>query len=194
MVIPAFQSGLNTIKSIYDLMKIVKKITLAGDTLVGKTSLIRKYVYEQYDDKYIITIGTKVTKKEINLKHPATGEDAELTLMIWDIMGLFGYRPELHKANFTGAKGALLVCDITRRYTLQRMEDWAKATTNVTGNIPMVALINKADLMDKADFSDSDVRDIIGKYNIPYFYTSAKTGENVEKAFDTISKMMLTKE
>jgi small GTP-binding protein len=172
-------------------MKVVKKITLAGDTLVGKTSLIRKFVFDQYDDKYIITIGTKVTKKELKLKNPVSNDDVELTLMIWDIMGLFGYRPELHKANFTGAKGALLVCDLTRKYTLQRMDDWAKSITDVTGKIPMVALINKADLKDKADFTEDEVKEAIGKYNIPYYFTSAKTGDNVEAAFLQICDFML---
>jgi len=172
-------------------MKVVKKITLAGDTMVGKTSLIRRFVADQYDDKYIITIGTKVTKRELNLPHPATKENVEMTLMVWDIMGLFGYRPELHKANFTGAKGALLVCDLTRKYTLARMDEWAKSIINETGKIPMVALVNKADLKERADFTEDDVKDAIGKYGISYYYTSAKTGDNVEKAFGQVCEMML---
>ena len=63
--------------------RISKKVCLLGDGAVGKTSLIRRYVLDSFDDKYITTIGTKVSKKVINYPKSDDGEGIELSLMIW---------------------------------------------------------------------------------------------------------------
>jgi hypothetical protein len=162
-------------------MQVIKKVSLAGDGMVGKTSLIRRYVFDQFSDKYLVTIGTKVTKKDIRMKW--NEKDTDLTLMIWDIMGLTGYHEQLHKKNFHGTKGALIVCDLTRLDTLISLSTWAQQIEDVAGQIPMVFLVNKSDLKEKAEFGEDDIKDECQKHNVPYLYTSAKSGENVEKAF-----------
>jgi GTPase SAR1 family protein len=61
--------------------KMVKlKVTLIGEGGIGKTSLIKRYVFDQFSDGYITTIGTKVTKKELKLKHPKANEDYAVTI------------------------------------------------------------------------------------------------------------------
>jgi len=171
------------------MMQVIKKISLAGDGMVGKTSLIRRYVVDQFDDKYQVTIGTKVTKKELKTKWQ--GRDVDLTLMVWDIMGLTGYHDQLHRKNFQGAKGALIVCDITRLDTLITLSTWAQQIEDVTGKIPMVFLVNKSDLKGKAEFGEDDIKEECAKHDAPYLYTSAKTGENVEKAFRIITELVM---
>ena len=89
--------------------KLIKKVCLLGDSSVGKTSLVRKYVYDTFDDSYIATIGTKTVKKQLSVSH--FGKDIDLTLMIWDILGQKEYR-KVQSMSFQGTSGALVVCDI----------------------------------------------------------------------------------
>lgn len=170
-------------------MQIIKKISLAGDGMVGKTSLIRRYVYDQFSDKYLVTIGTKVTRKDMSLK--INNQDYDLTLMIWDIMGLTGYHSQLHKKNFNGTTGTIIVCDLTRLDTLMTLNTWKKQIEEIAGRIPAIFLVNKCDLKEQAEFTENDICEEAKKAGVPYLFTSAKTGENVEKAFVMLSEMIL---
>jgi small GTP-binding protein len=167
--------------------KIVKKICILGDPFVGKTSLIRKFVYDVFDDKYISTIGTKVTTKQILLD--CNGKKIEITFLIWDILGQREHQ-SLHSAHYKGASGALVVCDITRRETLDNIKNWVDALHNVVGKTPVLILANKNDLEEKA-FSSADLKKISLQYNADFFLTSAKTGENVENAFLTLGRILV---
>ena len=109
------------------------KICLLGDGAVGKTSLIRRFVVDEFRDKYISTMGVKVMKKNVFLKNP----QRDVTLMIWDIMGQQIFTP-VFKRYFKGSDGVLIVCDITRKETLKHIESWLKEITDVTGTIPAV--------------------------------------------------------
>ncbi len=74
-----------------DLTGVLKaKICLIGEAAVGKTSLIRRYVEDAFDDKYISTLGAKVSKKELVLDSPSGPLNVDMT--IWDIMGEKGFR------------------------------------------------------------------------------------------------------
>ena len=66
-----------------------RKIVLLGDSAVGKTSLVRRCVFDMYEDSYVTTIGSKVTRKELRIPRP--DKTVMLTLMIWDILGREGY-------------------------------------------------------------------------------------------------------
>ena len=90
------------------------KVCLVGEAAVGKTSLIRRFVLENFDDKYIQTLGTKVSKKELSAPNVDPSGDMKIDMTIWDIMGQKGFRELLKEAYFYGAKGILAVCDSTR--------------------------------------------------------------------------------
>jgi len=180
-------------------MTIKKKIILLGDSAVGKTSLIRKYVFDQFQDSYISTIGTKATMKE--LKIPQEKEDIDLTLMIWDIVGSEGYHA-VHTRNFVGADGAILVADLTREDTLRNLERyWIPSLFSVVENVPLVFACNKSDLKGQFEFSLEDLTDVATKYNAEFkdilpknlitdYETSAKTGSNVELLFESLGYMV----
>jgi small GTP-binding protein len=170
--------------------KIIKKICLLGDPSVGKTCLIRRYVYDVFDDKYISTIGAKVTKKVMTLKSQKISADIILTLMIWDIGGQ-EYFGTLHPTYYEGADGALLVCDITRDSTLINIPRWVSALFRITGEVPVVLLGNKIDLVEQAAIDERNLADIAKKLCCNYLFTSAKTGQNVENAFLELSKILL---
>src|SRR2546428_13585580 len=76
------------------------KVCLVGEKAVGKTSLIRRYVLNMFDDRYITTIGTKVSKKELSLFHPERNMQVRMDVTIWDVMGEKGFREVLKYANF----------------------------------------------------------------------------------------------
>lgn len=166
-----------------------RKICLIGEGGVGKTSLIKRFVFDQFSDGYLITIGTKVTKKEFMIKHPKTEEELNITMLIWDIMGQKGFREILRDAYFFGAQGAIAVCDVTRKDTLSDLEGWIQSLYDISKIVPIVFIGNKIDLIDEAELSFKDVREFALKYSDPtVFLSSAKTGVNVNLAFKTLAE------
>ena len=167
--------------------KLVKKVCLRGDSSVGKTSLIRKYVYNTFDDSYIATIGTKTVKKELRVDY--FGKEIELVLMIWDILGQKEYR-RVQSMSFQGTGGGLIVCDITRKESLDSLREyWVPELKKVAGNIPLVFMANKCDL--KPAFDPSELGNLAAEHGCPYMLTSAKTGENVENVFITLGQALV---
>lgn len=166
-----------------DLMKV--KVCFIGDAGVGKTSLIKRFVLDVFDDRYIATIGTKVTKKIVDVQAP-DGE-AKVMMLIWDIMGQKGFRELLREAYFFGAHGAIAVCDTTNKETVEELRYWIKALTDVAGDVPVVFAGNKVDLENERVVKEEDLKDLAGKYKSEAYLTSAKTGQNVETAFKTLA-------
>ena len=159
------------------------KICLLGNPAVGKTSLIRKYVYDVYSDKYIGTLGTKVSKKQVKI-----GED-NVTMLIWDLMGEHEFR-RIQMTAFKGTQGALIVCDLTRKETLAGFDFWPKNLFEVTGKIPVIFLGNKDDLPDK-EICEEDIRPYAERHGTDYYMTSAKTGVHVEEAFERLARKIV---
>ena len=167
-------------------MMVKRKVVLLGDAAVGKTSLVRKFVYDVFDDKYIMTIGTKVSKKVISLKW----EDMEvdLNLIIWDVLGQQGFTRVQEKA-FEGSDGALLVCDLTRKETLYNISRYWLPTLERVAGVPAVLLANKSDLPNW-EFKEDELKKFSETLGLPYMLTSAKTGENVEASFHKLGELM----
>jgi len=169
---------------------LMKKICMLGDPAVGKTSLITRFVYSIFDDKYLETIGAKVTKRVMALTHVPTNQNFRLKLMIWDIAGrrtLEHVRSSYHRE----AEGGLLVCDVTRRTSLENMDNWLRSFYSITGTVPVVFIANKVDLKGDAEFGEKEVAELAQKYNCTYVLTSAKTGENVEEAFRELGRRII---
>ena len=171
--------------------KVKSKICLIGEKAVGKTSLIRQYVTNMFDDRYITTVGTKVSKKELLIKKPEHGFDVKIDMTIWDIMGEKGFRELLKEAYFYGANGVLGVADITREKTLDDLDDWIDSTLKTAGKIPLLIAINKTDLEEAVQVGDKEVLQLAKAFNCPFIYTSAKEGNNVEDAFYQLGEMTL---
>ncbi len=172
--------------------RIKVKVCLAGEPMVGKTSLIRRYVLDEYDDRYIATLGAKVTKKELEANAPDLGP-VQVTMILWDIWGNKNVRELLKDAYYHGAHGIIAVCDVTRPETMGELDGWAKAITSVAGEIPVCLLANKVDMTDEAQLGESDIRTFGDKRTWPPFLTSAKTGAHVEDAFGEIVRLILNR-
>ncbi|MEE9237543.1 MAG: Rab family GTPase [Thermoplasmata archaeon] len=165
------------------------KVCLVGEAAVGKTSLIRRFIQDVFDDKYITTLGAKVSKKEFLVEVPERDLSINMDMVIWDIMGEKGIRDLLREAFFQGAQGILAVCDLTRYSTLRELDDWIQSVYNVAGDVATMYVINKVDLKDEIMllFGEKEIEMAAQAFDASYFYTSAKTGENVQLAFQTLA-------
>jgi small GTP-binding protein len=175
-----------------ETVDLTLKVCFLGDSSVGKTSIIKRYVYDIFGDKYLMTMGTKVTKKKVVMDVPEYDRTFNLTFMLWDIIGDIHFRGLLHHSYLFGAAGALIVCDMTREETLDGLPAWVESLhAEGNGKIPILIMANKSDIQDDAKFSEKDVEKFAGTYNSPYLLTSAKTGNNVEEAFRVLGKKLI---
>lgn len=158
-------------ENIIKAMEIVKKVVLVGHFGVGKTSLVKRFVFQKFSDNYLTTIGVKIDKKEVNV------EGAQMKMMIWDIAGE-STAHKIPKKYLTGAHGVMYVFDLTRAETYQNIKaDLFEITKDLDDDVCLV-LANKADML-----SDDELQALQENIDIPFKITSAKTGAHVEEAF-----------
>lgn len=168
---------------------VKRKVLLLGDGGVGKTSLIRRFVVDKFSDDYIVTIGTKITKKDLRIDvGPRT---VDVSLMIWDVLGQKGYRG-IQASSFDGARGVLLIYDVARLETRESLSTyWLPRLAAVAGEIPSVLVANKIDLLDDRETAVREAREFGADIGAASFVSSAKTGENVEAAFLALGRRVL---
>ncbi|MEM2873967.1 MAG: Rab family GTPase [Candidatus Nanoarchaeia archaeon] len=168
------------------------KVVLLGEPAVGKTSLIRRYVEGQFDEKYISTVGTANSKKSLRF------DNKSLDMIIWDLMGQH-ITDTLLKTYLRGADGALLVGDLTKPKTLRFSDYWGPKLYEVAGKVPIVLLGNKCDLVGDTRDTNRYLNYLVyqkklleRQFNVVGTYlTSAKTGENVESAFSKLGEALV---
>lgn len=161
-------------------MKISKKVILLGFFGVGKTSLIKRFVHQKFDEQYLTTIGVKVDKKVIDV------HGVQLSMLIWDIAGESSQQkvPQSYKL---GSNGILYVFDVTRPASYETIHDELTALKDLLPNVPIQVVANKIDLLDEK--SVFDLKEKIGLENI--VSTSAKSGVGVEEAFEKLARAVL---
>jgi small GTP-binding protein len=160
-----------------------KKVCLLGGFGVGKTSLVQRYVQSIFSDKYLTTVGVKIEKKMVNVGA------AEVALILWDIAGeddVTGIRTSYLR----GAAGYFLVVDVTRGETLEVSKSIQARVTSEIGSVPFLFLFNKTDLQEQWDIPAQSIEDLQDAGHV-VLRTSAKTGEGVEEAFQTLAQRMV---
>jgi small GTP-binding protein len=178
--------------SIIKSKRYIKKVALIGDSSVGKTSLIRRFVIDVFDDKYIATIGAKVSKKDLEYALP--DKTVYLTLMMWDILGQKDYK-KMRVQGLTGAHGVIIACDVTRAETVKSVEDfWLREVGEVVPHAPVLLFGNKCDLAPADSPGALALKQIAANAKIPLLLGSAKTGQNVEATFRKIGELMTLSE
>ncbi len=174
--------------------KLLKfKVVVAGSKNAGKTSLIQRYSTGKFKTDLLSTIGVDFETKKINV------DETDVLLNIWDFAGEKKFRI-LFPAYVSGASGALLLYDITRKESLKDLHDWMDVIMGVPNPPKTLILIEaKSDLEDQRNVPMDAAMDFFEEYNFQgeILPTSAKTGKNVEKAFlmlgEEIIKNSLTK-
>ena len=165
------------------------KVTLLGDEGVGKTSLVKRFVHNEFGDKYMKTLGTNIYSKESMFYE--SGKPMKVVLQIWDMMGQRAFKSVI-KSSLENTNGVFFVCDLTHLDTLNNLLHWIKITFNNTKNVAFVFIGNKSD-MDNIEFGYPALTALAGCFKSPSFLTSAKSGSNVEAAFQMIAYMIYQK-
>ncbi len=167
---------------------VSKKICLLGDFAVGKTSLMRRFVYNLFDDRYISTIGVKVTRKTVAV--PRASDVVELTMMLWDLAGSEEFTP-VRASYLRGAAGAVLVYDLTRPETLDGLKSYVDDLLGLNPEARLTLAANKSDLIDRQELGLEQIERFASELALSYYITSAKTGEEVETMFRHLGRLLL---
>ncbi|MEN9599987.1 MAG: hypothetical protein RL596_2308 [Bacteroidota bacterium] len=163
-------------------MSVSKKIVLVGHYGVGKSSLIRRFVQNIFSDSYQVTIGVHILKKTVSFK----GE--EITLVLWDIEGKENIN-QTRASYLLGTSGFIFVVDPTRDTTYQNLKEELNFLDRNYPKTPVIKLVNKSDLIDVEEF-----KKVLAIQQLEMdFFSSAKTGDNVENVFmQLVTKMLGT--
>lgn len=160
-----------------------KKICLIGAFGVGKTSLVARFVRGIFSEKYLTTIGVKIDSKQVDV------DGEEIQMMVWDMAGEDEFQ-RLRVSYLKGAAGCIFVADGTREESLRQSREHMERTRELFPEMPgMILLINKVDLKDGWEVSESSMAE--WPEHIEVLHTSAKTGENVEEAFEKLARLMI---
>jgi Ras-related protein Rab-1A len=180
----------------------VFKIIVIGDSCAGKSSLVVKFVDDEFSENFCSTIGIDIKIKTISFPRPSSfisgpgtvQPDLLLKLMMYDTAGQCRFRT-LSQSYYRGADGCLLLFDVTDRKSFDRVETWLdELKTNCIKNITPILVGNKIDLRNfSADFvTTEEIREVAEKYECKWFETSAKQGFNVKDVFDQLTTDMLS--
>jgi len=160
------------------------KIVVIGDEGVGKTSLIKKYTQGSFEKDYIKTIGAQFTRyeKEIN------GDT--IKLIFWDIAGQSDFN-FLNPLFYKESRACIIVYSLEKNdlgnESFKHIENWHNELNKYYRNIPVILFANKVDLVEENELDTTKIQKILKKQNfLGYYITSAKTGQDVIAAFNTI--------
>jgi small GTP-binding protein len=164
------------------------KVIIIGPPAVGKTSLLNRFVHNEFDMSYKLTLGVDFLTKTVEY------EPSQLAkLQIWDIGAQERFK-FLHRSFYDGAFGALVVFDLSRQQTFSGMKTWISEMHSILGaDIPKVIIGNKSDLIPEIGrvIDRDDIEEYTKNQGCVFIETSAKTGENVENAFQKITHRMI---
>lgn len=178
------------------MQTLSKKICLVGDYAVGKTSLIRRFVDRQFSDRYLSTIGVKISRKSVllpgNEYYGDPREPITVQLLIWDVEGQTKFQ-RIASSYVQGASGAIIVADATRPETIGHLCDHAALIRSVSPGSVAILAINKTDLLDEAQLQGlrTKTEQLLTDYPHSIYWTSAKSGQYVDDLFLELSSVIV---
>ena len=163
------------------------KICILGEPMVGKTSLIYRFIEGKFSQDYKITLGVNILTKDYELKNYGI-----INLQIWDLGGQEEFKT-LRKLYLEGSRGALVVFDLTNIESFEKLDEWIQNFKEIRGEEPLYLVGNKVDLKNEIKIDEQEAKEFAEKNNMQLIITSAKSGENVEKAFKELAVKILEK-
>ena len=167
--------------------EMIFKIIIIGDSTTGKTNILNKYLNNKFDKDFKATIGVELGNKTLKIKNDT------VNCQIWDTAGQERYR-SMTKAYYKGALGALIVYDITKKFTFENIENWIVELKNSADKKVSIILIgNKNDLENERQVKKEEAETKAKEYGIAFLETSALNGDNIELAFKTLIEEVYNK-
>jgi len=171
------------------VLALSKKVCLLGDFAVGKTSLVRRFVYGLFEDKYLSTIGVKVSRKVVAV--PRGDATIELTIMLWDLADSKEF-DSIRVSYLRGTAGAVAVCDLTRPSTIEGLYKYSRDLRAINPGAHLILAANKTDLTDQKMVTGAQIEAAALDIKAPFYLTSARTGENVDQVFRHLAWQLVT--
>ena len=163
------------------------KLIIVGDTNVGKTNIMSKYIKDQFNFNSKSTIGVEFGTKILTI------ENKKIKAQIWDTAGQERYK-SITSAYYKGAKGALVVYDITNKFTFESVDKWVQDLNSYGDkNLTLLLVGNKSDLEEKRQVNKEDGEEKAKSFGLGFIETSACSGDNIDQAFDIMLKEVLKK-
>ena len=161
----------------YDM---IFKIILIGDSSVGKTNIMNKYLKNQFKEDSRATVGVEFGSKLFII------DNHKVKAQIWDTAGQERYRA-VTNAYYKGAKGAFIVYDITRKETFESVDKWINdIITTCDKGLTIILIGNKSDLESQRQISKEQGEEKAKSFELAFLETSALSGENLEKGFNIL--------
>jgi len=171
--------------SILPEFDITAKLMLVGDSSVGKTCLLTKFRDGQFlSGSFICTVGIDFRNKVVNV------DDTKVKLQIWDTAGQERFR-SITRAYYRDAEALLLVYDVSNQTSFDNIRNWLTEIQEYSkDDVILMLLGNKADLSSERVISTIAGQKLAEENNIPFMETSAKTGQNVDLAFNALARTL----
>ncbi|VDD80373.1 unnamed protein product [Mesocestoides corti] len=171
-------------KKTYDLLF---KLMLIGDSGVGKTCILFRFVDDSFSSSFISTIGIDFKIKTVEI------DGKRIKLQIWDTAGQERFQT-ITASYYRGAMGIMLVYSVTCRKSFENISKWMSNITNLASDeVEKIIVANKADMSDQRQVSEAEGLAVAEKYEVKHFETSAMNGTNVEAAFLELTRAILKK-
>ena len=158
------------------------KLIVLGNTSVGKSSFILKYIEDKFVLNYMATLGMDFKQKKLKLKN-----GQEVRLRIYDTAGQERFK-SVAVSFIKKAEGVILIYDIGNKATFESLEEWIKnIKESGKENLPIILVGNKCDLPpEKRKVELIEGKDKAEEFNLPFFETSCKEGINIKEVFEKI--------
>lgn len=164
--------------------KVLLKVIILGESGVGKTALLNRYVNDQFIETHKATIGADFMTKEIKI------DDKLITLQMWDTAGQERFK-SLGNSFYRGADAAILVYDITSNETFEKIDEWRNNFLDLSGEksneFPILLLGNKQDLENQRAVQANAGNDRAQRNDMIFYETSAVNGKNIPVAIEAIA-------
>ena len=170
-------------------LDFIFKVVFLGDSSVGKSNIISKYKLNEFNRNSKSTVGVEFYSKII------TQNNKNIKIQIWDTAGQERFK-SITKSYYKGAKGAIIVYDITRRATFENVQEWFKDTKTMGDNTHLVLMLvgNKSDLVNERQVSTEEGKKEAEMNGMAFMETSALDGTNITEAFELMAKLITEKQ